>query len=244
VQTTCPQCSQGIVIDDAKIPDKPFSIKCPRCKNTVRFPGKGQAAGHPSEGPSPAPAVDELPAPPPATAAPAAPPLPAPPAPSETEPLAPIESSFSQPVAPGSAGRALVAVGERSLAGAVTIALTRLGLAVDTIEADEEAARLLEQGIYAVFVVPKATNPPGKAPTLYQRLARLSPDARRRLFVVLLSPEAKTGDATQAFVAQGDLIVNTRDAGNFDNTMRYTMLERQRLYQIFLDVRKRFEEQA
>ncbi len=243
MQTTCPQCSQGIVIDDAKIPDKPFSIKCPRCKNTVRFPGKGQAA---PAAPSPAPFDMEAPAPPPSAAPESYSPTPAAEPPEESyappPPSSLPEPTLSHPAA-GSAGRALVAVGDRSQAGAVTIALTRLGLAVDTVEADEEAARLLEQGLYAVFVVPKATNPPGKAPTLYQRLARLSPDARRRLFVVLISPEAKTGDGTQAWVAQGDLLINARDVGNFDNTMRHTMLERQRLYQVLLDARRRLEEQ-
>jgi len=61
VQTTCPQCSQGIIIDDAKIPDRPFSVKCPRCKNTVRFPGRGAMAADAEGGGTvapPGPAAD------------------------------------------------------------------------------------------------------------------------------------------------------------------------------------------
>jgi predicted Zn finger-like uncharacterized protein len=43
VQANCTSCAQRIVIDDAKVPDRPFSVKCPKCQTVVRFPGKGAA---------------------------------------------------------------------------------------------------------------------------------------------------------------------------------------------------------
>jgi twitching motility protein PilT len=44
VQASCPHCSHGFVIDDAKVPDRPFGVKCPRCKEVIRLPGKASAA--------------------------------------------------------------------------------------------------------------------------------------------------------------------------------------------------------
>jgi len=53
VQATCPQCSNAIVIDDAKVPDRPFGVKCPKCQTVVRLPGKPAVAPAPADAPSP-----------------------------------------------------------------------------------------------------------------------------------------------------------------------------------------------
>ena len=44
MQANCPKCAQKIVIDDARVPDRAFSVKCPKCQTSVRFPGKAAAA--------------------------------------------------------------------------------------------------------------------------------------------------------------------------------------------------------
>ncbi len=51
MQASCPQCAHVITIDDAKVPDRPFGLKCPKCQTVVRLPGK-QAA--PAAAPAPA----------------------------------------------------------------------------------------------------------------------------------------------------------------------------------------------
>jgi predicted Zn finger-like uncharacterized protein len=245
VQTTCPQCSQGIIIDDAKIPDRPFSIRCPRCKNTVRFPGKGGApiAGAPSPAPEPAVEPETMPpqaapsqvtAPPMATAVPEE---------VRAQMMAQIRREISFGDA-GGAGRALVFLPDHGQAGTITLTLTRQGFAVDTIEDGEEAARLLEQGAYAALATTKTVAPQGKPPSLYQRLHRLSPDARRRVFVIVVGDEFKSGDGTQAFSALADLVVSSRDLANFDNLLHATLQERQRLYQVFGEARRRLGEHA
>jgi twitching motility protein PilT len=67
LQTSCQQCAQRIVVDDAKAPDRPFSVRCPKCQTLVKFPGRGAAAA------GDAPAAPATPAP---AAAPASPPRP------------------------------------------------------------------------------------------------------------------------------------------------------------------------
>jgi twitching motility protein PilT len=47
VQANCPQCSQRIVVDEAKAPERAFSVRCPKCQTLVKFPGRGAAASGP-----------------------------------------------------------------------------------------------------------------------------------------------------------------------------------------------------
>jgi DNA-binding NtrC family response regulator len=140
--------------------------------------------------------------------------------------------------------RALVAIPDAGQTAALTQALTRQGYAVDAFDDSGEAARLLEQGVYAVVVTSRTTAAAGKGETLHQRVTRLNPEGRRRVFVVLVGDDFKTGDGTQAFAAMADLVLNARDTAGADAALRNTMAERTRLYQLFSDARKRFEAAA
>jgi predicted Zn finger-like uncharacterized protein len=246
VQTTCPQCQQGIVIDDSKIPDRAFSVRCPRCKATVRFQGKGAPA---SAAPAPPPISsapgaeldsETMPAPPPPASMPAMTPPPV-----SEEVRAQLMAQLRREVPGGEkpqGGRALVALGDRAQAGTLTLTLTRQGYAVDLLDDNEEGIRLLEQGVYGLVATCRPASGGAKGDSLYQRLTRLGPDTRRSIFVVLVGDDLHTGDVTQAFTALADLVVHPRDAGTFDAFLHSAQSERQRLYQVFLDARRRFEE--
>jgi hypothetical protein len=137
-------------------------------------------------------------------------------------------------------GRALVTLSDRGLAGAITVTLTHLGFQVDTIDDPVDAARLLDGAPFAVIVTARTAPIPGKE-GLFQRLSRLSGDARRRLFVALIGPDLKTGDGTQAFTLVADLVVNDKDAGAADALFQTTLAERARLFHTFIDVKHRHE---
>jgi predicted Zn finger-like uncharacterized protein len=254
VQAQCPQCAQRIVIDDAKVPEKPFAVKCPKCQTIVRLPGKGLAAAPPP--PEPEISFDDPPPPAP-LAAPVPPPPAAPSAPTteaaasvlheemRSQMMAQLRREMSGPGAePSGHERALVSIPDRSQAAAITLILTRLGYNVDSVEEHEDAARFVEQGAYAVAATSRAAAGPGRTESLYQRITRLSPDQRRRLFVILVGDEYKSGDSVQAFATVADLVLNSRDAAGADNVLRSVMAERKRLYQVFVDARRRFEASA
>jgi len=232
VQSNCPKCAQKIVIDDARVPDRAFSVKCPKCQTSVRFPGKGAAAAAPA-----APAVAPAPEAPSAEAD----------APSgadamRAEMMAQVRREMSlggDAARPGSR-RALVSLSDRAQAGAVALPLARQGYQVDNVDNPEEGSRLIEQGVFDLVVATRAAAPAGKE-SLYQRMSRLSPDSRRSVFLVLVGDDFKTGDGTQAWIAMADLVVHPRDLGNADTVLKKTVEERGRLYQVFLDARKRFE---
>jgi predicted Zn finger-like uncharacterized protein len=233
VQANCPQCQQKIVIDDARVPDRAFSVKCPKCQNTVKFPGRGAAAPAPPPVDTPAESGEA------ATAAPAvvADDM-------RVQLMAQLRREMTMPAAEaGTAGRALVTLPDRSLAGGVTVMLTRQGYVVDTIDDPDEASRLIEQGVYSLVVIARTAPPQGKESVL-QRIARLSPDNRRRLFLVLVGDEWKTGDGLQAFTACADLVLSARDAPAADVLLRNTVQERHRIYQTYVDARHRHEASA
>jgi predicted Zn finger-like uncharacterized protein len=209
VQANCPQCQTRIQIDDAKVPDRPFNVKCPKCGNIVKLPGR-------------------------ATGVPA----------SETSAPAFSEEALRQAVAaaplasPGE--RAIVAFPDPGLAQTMAQTLTRLGYATDIVPGDD-AARVLEQGLFTMAATARVAAAQGRE-SLYQRLTRSSPEARRKIFVILAGDEFKTGDGTQAWAVLADLVLSARDAGMADNAIRTVMAERARLYQVYVEAKRRHEE--
>ena len=217
MQATCTQCGNKLAIDDAKVPDRPFSVKCPKCQTLVKLSGRGAA---PAEGaPTPASGIgtEEM----------------------KAQVMAQLRREMGSSEV--SAGRALVVLPDKGLAGALTLVLTRQGYSVDTLDEAEEGARLLEQGVYDLVATVRVAGAAGKGESLYQRINRMSPDARRRIFVVLAGDEFKSGDATQAFAVLADLVLSSRDVASADALVRSTLAERARLYQAFLDARRRHE---
>lgn len=220
MQIACPQCSQRFVLDDAKVPDRPFGVKCPKCQNVVRLPGRTGAA-EPVAVPEPETASSAV------TAA----------------MRAHMTERLRKELSRGdlSRGQVLVALADRELGEALTRPLVALGFSVDWLDNPDEGGRLLEQGDYGVVVADRSTVVPGRNETLFARLGRLSPDARRRIFVVAVGPEFKTGDGVAAFAATADLAVNPADAAEVEAALLSAMAERARLQQPFLDARRRME---
>ena len=239
MQANCPKCAHKVVVDDAKAPDRAFTVKCPKCQTPVKFAGKAAAAAAPVATEAPEPAAASAPE--------------APPAARKTSDTQEMRAGMmaqlrrEMGIAPGGGDasmRALVALGDAAQSGAFTQALTRQGYSVDSFDDPAEGVRLLEQGVYVVVVTSKTAAAAGKGETLQQRVGRLNPEGRRRIFLVLVGDEFKTGDGTQAFAAMADLVMNGRDTAGADAALRNTMAERTRLYQLFTDARRRFEASA
>lgn len=226
MQAQCPQCSTRVQIDDAKVPDRPFKVRCPKCQTVISLPGRPGASASPGDA---APAPPEPPAPAPPAAPSPSPFLPSPPSP---EALARRERASQ-----GDNDAIIAMSGPAS--GPLQQALVNLGYNVDTVDDVEEGTRLLEQGVYEVAVTERTPVDPGKPETLSQRVLRLPADARRRVFVILVGDEFRTGDGTQAWAAQADLVVNPADASRCEHLVRSTLSERRRLYQAFGDARRR-----
>jgi predicted Zn finger-like uncharacterized protein len=221
VQAQCPQCSSRIQIDDSKVPERSFKVKCPKCQAVITLPGRSAEASAPGSGGAEvagaAPPAYEPPPPPPSAAA-----------------IARRERAAA------SDNDAIIALAGPAAAG-LQAALVSLGYNVDAVDDVEEGVRLVEQGVYEVAVTSRTPPEPGKPETLAQRLLRMPADARRGLFVILVGEEFRTADGTQAWVAQADLVVHPNDAARSEHLIRSTLTERKRLYQPLVDARRKIE---
>jgi predicted Zn finger-like uncharacterized protein len=220
VQAQCPQCSARIQIDDAKVPARPFKVRCPKCQNVMPLPGRAQD-------PAEATGSGLMPVPPPSPEA-------------RPEPM--LSQAALERAERAAAGEhdAIIALSGPS-AEVLQKALEHLGFHADVVEDVEEGARLLEQGVYEVAVTSLSAAEPGRPETLAQRMFRMSLDTRRRVFVVLVSEEFRSGDGTQAWAVQADLVLHPGDMSRAEHLIRATINERKRLYQPLEDARKRVE---
>ena len=221
MQAQCPQCSARIQIDDTKVPNRPFKVRCPKCPNVLSLPGRAQ---DPAE----------------ATASGLMPPVP-PPSP-DASPAPMLSQAALERAERAAAGErdALIALGAET-AEVLQKALEHLGFHADVVEDVEEGARLLEQGVYEMAVTSLSVAEAGHPETLAQRMFRMPLDTRRRVVVVLVGEEFRSGDGTQAWVVQADLVLHPGDMGRAEHLIRATMTERKRLYQPLVDARKRVE---
>ena len=211
MQAHCPECSTRFQLPDDKVPDRPFKVRCPKCQHVMDLPGRGDVPPAPPEEPKPA------------------------------VPMTPPSPPRREHTGSEKAEDALIALADAGLARTLTGVLGRLDYNVDVVEDVEEGARLLEQGAYALAVTSRNSAKPGASMTLAERMLRLTPDPRRRVFVVLVSEDFATADGTQAWAAQADLVVNPRDVEVCGNVIRSTLAERKRLFQPYLDARRRID---
>jgi predicted Zn finger-like uncharacterized protein len=248
VQTNCPNCSNRLVVDDAKVPATPFMLKCPKCQNMVKVPGRSaQPAAAPPTPTPPAPSIpfEARPAPPlspaPAPAPAAPPPATAPPnvAPPSFAIAAPASAAppIRTPSPSGAAAKALVAVPAADVALSVASVLGRLGFAVEQLDSVDEKMIRLQQGDFSVVVSTRNGVPEDR--DVYRLVQTMPLEVRRRMFLVLLGDDLQTGEGSQAFALLADLVIQSKDAPSCDRLLVQTLMERKRVYQTFWDAEDR-----
>ena len=116
--------------------------------------------------------------------------------------------------------------------------LGKLGFASEGLDPQfEEKILRLQQGEYAVVVTTRNGVPEEK--NLYRIVCALSPELRRRVFLVLVGDEFKSGEGSQAFAVLADLVIHSSDAATGERLVARTMIERRRVYQTFWDAEDR-----
>lgn len=249
MQTVCPKCSNPLLVDDAKVPSGPFVLRCPKCQGTMKLQGKGQGNGQAKAEPKVTESRAASP-PPSAVSSSAAgnggPAVPSASPPPGLQPPPVAGPTVSSPTNGSESARALLSVGPPEPRGALAALLARQGYAVDLLDAPEKLIQL-QQGDYAVVVTERVGSNGGgngaaQSPNLYQRVFELAPELRRRLFVVVVGSEYKSGDPNQAFATVADLVLNANEAAVADGLFRHVLSERTRLFQAFLEVESRLEE--
>lgn len=241
----CQKCDSRLQIDDAKVPAKPFVIRCPKCNSSIDSGlstatlesatalGGSPASEHPRfDEPTPAPLFELE-----SKASVAGVET------SATERLAELLSGLlNQPTSSGSnrpkarpswdPRKALVCVSEE-LRETVARGLAesyQVFVAQDT----RQAVDRMRENFLDVVVLDPRFDPVEQGPVFVTREVNiLRPAQRRRLFFVLLSPSLRTMDSHTAFLNNANAIVNVNEVEELPKLIEHRVREYNELYKEF-----------
>lgn len=253
----CSSCSTRLQLDEAKLPSRPFTIRCPKCQNIINGQPPAAPAGAADQS---ALAVGESPAlenvrykqP---TAAPAYklefpvdsekihPSPVSPPADDAAADLARLLAELLQRSAPGAKAEARASgllAWERSRALVCVPAVRREMVARLLAESDYEvfvaedtsqAIERMREGEISVVILEAEFDTMEKGSAFVTReVNALRPAQRRRLLFVHLSPTARTLDTHAAFVQNVNLVVNLADLEYLPHALERATREYKELY--------------
>lgn len=231
---TCQQCSSRLQLDDSKIPARAFTVRCPKCQHVINAQPAAQAPQAAAGG-----ALDlgEMPA---AQSSRASRPAPAPifktdggadatPEASalrgDRDEVTNLLSALLQRAMTTAAAAASRGVGRLDLTHRCVLVCAapdhRFNVARTLVENGHEVyvaedttqaiERMREKKMDVVLLEPSFDAQEQGAAFIRREIAGLRPAARRRLFFVILSPDSRSGDTHQAFLAHANLTVNPED---------------------------------
>lgn len=245
----CQKCDSRLQVDEAKVPSRPFVIRCPKCNSSIDsgLPGSTleQSAtnigGSPStenprfEQPNPAPLFEpeqqvRVPAPE-----------------ASAEKLAELLSGLiGQPATKGrnvpyarpswDQRKALVCVPEE-YRESVARSLAENGYKVFVASDTRQAVDRMREHLLDVVLLDPRFDPTEQGPVFVTReINILRPGQRRRLFFVLLSPSLRTMDSHTAFLNNVNAVINVNEIGDLPNLIEHRMHAYNELYKEFNQV--------
>ena len=242
----CQKCDSRLQVDDAKVPSRPFVVRCPKCHSSVDFdspspepePSADAVVGLPSPEetrfaqPNPAPLFElEQHAPLPAAGASAD---------KLVELLAslinqPATTSRNQPHARPAwdQRKALICVPEDSRES-VARSLTANGYQVFVANDAKQAVDRMREHLLDVVLLDPRFDSVEQGPVFVTREVNiLRPTQRRRVFFVLLSPSLRTMDSHTAFLNNVNAIVNVNEIDELPSLIERRISEYNELYRDF-----------
>jgi CheY-like chemotaxis protein len=216
----CPHCMMTLSFDDVRLPKDPFSVVCPRCRQTVTV------APPPKEEPR----------------LPGAPADPKPTAPVETEQLlrafAEMMASMLKQGQPHPRDfdkwhrrRILLCLEDLSLRERVRASLDQSRYEVFSASTAAEALEILQESRAEIITLSPSFDPEHQGgAVIMQYVNRLTSQLRRRTYVALVSPQLRTLDAYLAFANSVNLTVHTDDADSFQSILERSIHDFNDLY--------------
>ncbi|MFL6255886.1 MAG: zinc-ribbon domain-containing protein [Pyrinomonadaceae bacterium] len=246
---TCPNCTTRLQLDGAKVPARPFSVRCPKCQQIVNAQPPAPAAPQRDA----LAAVGDMPSsakPQQETATASAAPLlgDVQASPEGHEDVLRLFASLLRREAAGdgavrdapSGGRrawerrsALVCAGS-AFGGDASRALSQAGydvsIAADTVQAIE---RMREEQLDVLVLDPEFDPRVQGSMAIGREVTAMRNAERRRLVFVLLTNTARTGDAHAAFIAGANLIVQMKEVADLPRVLEKNIRDLNELYRDF-----------
>ena len=240
----CQKCDSRLQLDEAKVPSRPFVLRCPKCHSSVdsSLPSATLEQTAANEGPSPGgePRFEQ---PNPAPLFELQGRSPEPPPEFSAERLAELLSGLiSQPTVTSrnlyarpswDPRKALVCVPEENRE-TVARSLAANGYQVFVAEDARQAVDRMRENLLDVVLLDPRFDPAEQGPVFVTReINILRPAQRRRLFFVLLSPSLRTMDAHTAFLNNVNAIINVSEIDELPSLIERRVREFNELYKDF-----------
>lgn len=251
----CSQCTTRLQLDDAKIPSRPFTVRCPKCQSIIHGqPAAGNGGQQSALSIGESPALDSTRFNPPMAA-----PVFKPDKGAGEEEVKAYEGASS--TGPNDLARTLAELLRQGVPGdgkpqsaarlrwehrRVLVCVTpsrreviarslvdenyQVYVAEDTSQAIE---RMREEKMDVVILEAEFDAIEQGAAFVTSEINVLRPAERRRLIFVLVSPTVKTMDTHAAFVHNVNLVVNTGDLENLPRALERTLRDYNDLYRDF-----------
>jgi len=238
----CQKCDTRLQVDEAKVPSRPFIIRCPKCNSSVEAgSGNGaekdasnpqsQAESYRFEQPNPAPLFEPQAKVSEASTTPG------------TENLAELLQRLIQPTMGAShqpyvrpawnPRKALVCVPEESRTQ-IASTLADNGYQVFVAQDTRQAVDRMRENLLDVVLLDARFDPVEQGSVFITReVSILRPGQRRRLFFVLLSPTLRTMDSHTAFLNNVNAIVNVSELEELPKILESRVRDFNELYKDF-----------
>jgi PleD family two-component response regulator len=219
---SCPQCAMSLSFDDERLPTEPFDVLCPRCRQSVTI------MPPPKEEP-------RLPgAPVPVDAQPVDPRAQSDPLRALAELLAANLSKSSTPSAEANKWqrrRVLLCVADGGSRETLRAALDPARYEIFSADFAPEAIEILHESRAEVIVLSPGFDPDHQGgAVMMQYVNSLTPQVRRRTYVVLLSQQLRTLDTYLAFANGVNLTVHPEDLTTFQSVFERSVRDFNELY--------------
>lgn len=219
---SCPQCAMSLTFDDTRLPTEPFNVLCPRCRQSVTI------MPPPKEEPKLPGITDPVDAMQAADAG----------QPDSLRALADLLLAGlrqSQPVAPEAAKwqrrRVLLCLDDPSMREGVRAALEPSRYEMFSADYAPEAIEILHESRAEVIVLSPTFDADHQGGTaMMQYVNSLTPQIRRRTYVVLISPQLRTLDTYLAFANGVNLTVHPEDVSSFQSVFERSVRDFNELY--------------
>jgi predicted Zn finger-like uncharacterized protein len=243
---TCPNCTTKLQLDDAKVPARAFSVRCPKCQQIINAQPPAPQARRDAIGavaggvPTSTRAQAEASVAPPASVLreggagePTA-------AEGEVVRLLTALLQRGASESPGPKGvirrpswerrRALVCMGSARCEQVAEMLVENFYEVCVVAEAGQAVEQMREVPADVLIVDQEFDAPAQGVAAVTRELNSMRMSDRRRIVVVQLSDKARTGDAHAAFLTNANLIVNTNDLDNLNRILDKNIRDLNELY--------------
>ena len=220
---SCPQCAMSLSFDDERLPTEPFNVLCPRCRESVTImPPSKEEPRLPGSTASLDPTVLDT-------------------AEAPSDPLRALADMLLAGLKPMQAPaaeahkwrrrRLLLCLDDAALREKLRSALETARYDIFSADLAPEAIEILHESRCEVIVLTPsfdADHQGGAAMMHY--INSLTPQNRRRTFVVLVSPQLRTLDTYLAFANGVNLTIHPEDVGSFQSIFERSLRDFNELY--------------